>query len=622
MLVRSSSGSITHSARTRPNDRLLKVLFTACWLESYLQIVTKDRKVQFLSFNPFQWILLQYIAFCALHDLPVQIVVPKGRQGGVSTFCQAWNFANAVLNDRKGLGFRAVTIAHTEESALTLFRMSSIFERRLAEEWTAELDTKQKGHFEWPNAGASVSVATIKSGDALGRGSTLNSIHGSEVGSWSDMGADASHAWTAVMGALSDSPDSMVVLESTPKGRDPFFFRTVDDALKGLNTFKVIFLPWYLCPDYRMKWSEYRRQRLALGWDEDRLPEKFQINEEEVKLRDDVAGQVVKPGEEWHRHRVLLDEDQLVWRRHTIEKKCDAKLGESREAVFKREYPSTLEECWTATSQILVSGETMEYYYANARDPEFVGEVVRHGGGGVRWADRKEGDVRVWTKPQRGRKYVIGADVADGNEGGDGQAAYVLDKASAEVVAAIYAQVESDLYAEKLCALGYYYNTAHLAIENNYDPSCAKRARELHYPNLYYYVDVTGGQPKLGSNPKAGWNTNRNTRQIMTTTLRAMLRDRDLAWFDQEGVLELGTFTWHSPGGNDKRGRYQAQHGKKDDRVMALCISVCLTGKRDAAGRRREVSSAQTEAHSEAYEQFLREQEREERTSSGGPIYL
>jgi len=586
------------------------VIFVANWIETHLSIITKQKRLVLLVFNPFQWILLQYVAWCALHNLPVQLIVPKGRQGGVSTWVQAWNFACAVLNDRRGHAYRAVTVAHVDASALTIFRMSRLFERKLKSDWAVELESKQKGLLEWPNAGSWVRVATVKSGDALERGSTLNSIHGSECGSWADEGLDPSEAWTAIMGALADGPDSMVVLESTPKGRDAFFFRTIEDSLKHRNTFRVVFLPWFLCDEYTMTWSEYRRQRLALGWDEDFLPEKFLRTEDEQVLVDEVGGQIVKQGEEWYRHPHQLTEDQLVWRRHTIEKKCDNKVE-----VFQREYPSTLEECWTATSKLLVTPETVSHYWEVSKEGER-GEVIQEGElrGKVRFVPRKDGSVQVWSHPKLGRKYVIGADVSDGSDHGDGQAASVVDKDSLEQVAAVYAVgLDSDQYARLLCRVAYYFNRALLAIENNYDPSCAKAARDSGYPNLYYYHDLENTTGMLGRAPKAGWSTNRRTRPLMVAALQGAARDREFLCWDKEWASELQSFAW-----NDSKRRFQSTTGKKDDRIMSSAIAVYLTGKRGKDGKRLAV--ARVERGSPAYEAFLREQAAER--PDDGPIYL
>lgn len=589
------------------------MILVANWIEAHLKIVDKNKRLVSLIHNPFQWILLQYVAWCAQRNLPVQMAVPKGRQGGVSTWVQAWNFACAVLFDRREQAYRAVTIAHIEKSALTIFRMSRLFEKKLPAEWSAELESRQKGMLEWPNNG-SVCVATAGAGDALERGSTLNSIHGSECGSWADEGVDPSEAWAAIMGALADGPDSMVVLESTPKGRDTFFWRTIDEALAHKNTFRVVFLPWFLCPDYVKPWAEYRRERLDLGWDPELLPETFQRSEDEQRLVDEVAAQVVKAGQEWHVHPHDLTEEQLVWRRHTIEKKCGGKVE-----TFQREYPSTLEECWTSTSTILVTPETLEHYYQGTSDPER-GEVVQEGADKKRVAFKERGDgaLHVWAHPVPGRRYVIGADVADGGERGDGQAAAILDEATLEQVASFYGEgLDSDQYARALCRVGYYYNTALLGIENNYDPSCAKAAREARYPRLYYYRDLEGVTGALGRAPKAGWSTNRRTRPLMVAALSGAARDREWVCHDKHTVSELGTFSW-----NENKRRFQASTGKKDDRVMAASIAIMLTGRRGADGRRRADKERPAPAVDEAYELFLAEQEREERTNGQGPTYV
>jgi hypothetical protein len=125
--------------------------------------------------------------------------------------------------------------------------------------------------------------------------------------------------------------------------------------------------------------------------------------------------------------------------------------------------------------------------------------------------------------------------------------------------------------------------------------------------------NVTGG---LGRAPKAGWSTNRRTRPLMIAALTGALRDREYKTKNKGFASELGTFAW-----NDAKRRYQASHGKRDDRVMSAAIAVCLTGRRDAAGRRKAVVKKE-DSGGEAYQLFLREQAREERRGGTGPIYL
>lgn len=557
----------SHSAPTDPAQKrgVVRACEVANWCEENLQIAQKNRDVALLRINDVQAILLDFLAECWARGFPVQCLIPKGRQMGVTTFWQAINFALCVLWARKGKAFRAATVAHIEESATQIFNMSRRFERLLPEAWSLTLDTRQKGHLAW-DSGSAIYIVSAQLGDAALKGVTINSIHGSEVANWADRGVDPSALWTSGMGALTPGPESIVALESTAKGRDPFFHRMIEQALKGESPYAVVFLPWYLSPEYKLSWKDYRTVRVARGWE---LPDRFQPTDDERDMVAMIQSIEIGRGQEWWKHPVSLTEEQLIWRRAKIEE-LDGKVE-----VFKRYFPATLEECFSSTEYSMFPPEVVDRLWGRQKDPTWRGSAVVRGERAV-WTNDPKGATIVWKQPIPGHNYVIGADVSEGLVAGDAQAAYVVDADDHEVVAAIHCRVDPDLYAEDLIALGFYYNVALVAVENTFSPHVAGRIQERGYPRCHWHrdPDVVRHRPS-----KPGFSTNKKTRRVILEVLAAVFRDDDVRVYDKGFATEAGNFVW-----DERKKGWAAPASKTDDRVIALAIAIYLCGWRKDDG--------------------------------------
>lgn len=586
----------------------------ANWIEANLWIVTKDRKLVRIRLNAIQAVLLSFLAWCWAGGWAAMVLVPKARQGGVTTFWQAVFFALCVIHDKNGETFRCATIAHVEEQAGKIFAMARRFEKKLGRAWKADLDSRQQGQIVW-SSGSAIFVQSAQVGDAAGKGDTIHALHGTEVANWADRaGKTADELWTSVMPAVAKGPDAIVVLESTAKGRDPFFHSMVHDATnpEKSSPFSVVFLPWYLSPEYSKTWESYRAPRVAKGI---ALPERFVPTDDEEDLRSRVRSLQPRRGEEWIVHPWELTDEQLIWRREAIETDCKGDL-----ATFRRYYPSTLEECFLASESCMFGGAVLDSLAASWKHPAFVGDVESKEGK-VTFRAMERGPLSVWKHPLKHASYVIGADVADGVDLGDYQVAYVVDKDTLEVVAVWHGKVDPDDYAVQLELLGLYYGRALVAVENNYNPSVATTLRKRGYPNLYYYRDP---EVRKARTSRPGWNTNRRSRRLMLAAFSGLHREGRVKSWCKGFLEEATTFVW-----NDKEGSWRAAHGRHDDRVMAQAIAVYLTGQRPDDQRKVSVGSDVTEPEQSpalpAWERerlWLKKLERTQRRYEGGSLYL
>ncbi len=231
-----------------------------------------------------------------------------------------------------------------------------------------------------------------------------------------------------------------------------------------------------------------------------------------------------------------------------------------------QEYPSTPEEAF------IKSGRPVFDVDALAR---IVTEEPREGrldteiNGAKRapcFLDEKNGLLRIYEMPIEGKKYVVGADVAEGLLHGDYSSAHVIRVDTGRVVATWHGHVDADLFGEDVLApLGYYYYAALLGVEvNNHGLTTCKSLQRIKYPKVYYrrVVDTAfRTQQKM-----IGWRTDVKTKPLMIDELARALRDNAIGLTCRHTVAELRTYVRDDKGG--------MAGSPFDDRVISLALAV------------------------------------------------
>lgn len=188
----------------------------------------------------------------------------------------------------------------------------------------------------------------------------------------------------------------------------------------------------------------------------------------------------------------------------------------------------------------------------------------------VRFNLSKGERLSLWEKPQPDDAYLIGADVAEGVDGGDNSCAQIISRKKFKQVASWCGKIEPYEFGRVLHDLGLYYNNALVAPERNSSGvSTIDSLRKLNYPNLYKMVkfDKDGAE----ETDRYGWITNLHTRGLIIGTLREVIRENSLILQDPDTLSELKTFIL-----NPDTGKMEAAVGNHDDRVMALAIAAYL----------------------------------------------
>lgn len=234
----------------------------------------------------------------------VRALVLKGRQQGISTLIQGRYF-HKVITRR---GTKAFILTHEAAATKNLFEMTSRYYNNLVPGLCPKADTSstKELYFKSFDSGYAVGTAGNK---GVGRSQTIQLFHGSEVGFWPHA---EDHA-KGVLQAVSNEPNTEVILESTANGIGNYFHSLWKAASSGASEYQAIFVPWYWQPEYTLK------------------QEGFSPTEEESELL------------RFHGDDGLTLE-HLCWRRTKIgelSRDYDAGLE-----LFKQEYPFTANEAF------------------------------------------------------------------------------------------------------------------------------------------------------------------------------------------------------------------------------------------------------------------------------------
>ncbi len=262
-----------------------------------LRIRTKDGKVAPFLFNRAQAYIHERLEAQKAATGKVRALILKGRQQGCSTYVGARYYHATTWAH----GRRTFILTHEDAATANLFEMVNRYHEHCpapVRPSTSSANAKEL-FFDALDSGYKVGTAGTK---GVGRSSTIQLFHGSEVAFWP-------HAETHAAGVLQAVPEAdgtEVILESTANGVGNFFHQKWRDAERGVGDFIAIFVPWF--------WQdEYRKAPAA----------DFALDEEDREYAANYA----------------LSMEQMAWRRNKIAELKDP-------ALFKQEYPATAAEAF------------------------------------------------------------------------------------------------------------------------------------------------------------------------------------------------------------------------------------------------------------------------------------
>ena len=238
----------------------------------------------------------------------VRALILKGRQQGCSTYVGGRFYHKAT----KSVGKSVFILSHEAKTTEKLFRMVERFHEFCPHFIRPKTDIANRREFAFSDVNSDYSIGTAGN-DNVGRGTTIQLFHGSEVAAWQN----TDEIETGIMQAVPDLPNTEIILESTARGMGNMFYDMCMDAMSGKTDYELIFVPWFWQPEYR--------RPIGPG---------FILSVEEVE----------------YKKAYDLDDEQMAWRRHKI-----AEL--KSEWKFRQEYPANPNEAFVVSGESFFSAQ-------------------------------------------------------------------------------------------------------------------------------------------------------------------------------------------------------------------------------------------------------------------------
>lgn len=498
---------------------------TRKYIEEYVKIRDKNRKIIPLKFNEPQLKYYNTIRELRKQNKPVRIIILKARQMGFSTATEGIFFKETVTKPN----VNTAIVAHKEDSTNNLFNMSKLMYDELPDIIKPEKKKSNAKELVFDKSDGTGLKSKIKcftaGGKGIGRSDTLNNLHLSELAFWQ---GDKKTTLLGLLQAVPNTPDTIIIIESTANGFE-YFKELWDNAVSGKNDFVPIFIGWNELQEYKMPYTG------------------FELTKEEKELQK-LYG---------------LSLEQITWRRWCIANNCGGDIEQ-----FKQEYPINPEEAFISTGKCYFDKENIIKRLQEVKDvkPVTQGYFDYDYNGikitNIRWKEDKEGPIKIYEKPKENYPYVLPGDTA--GEGSDYFTGHVLDNTTGKQVAVLKDEYDEISYTRQMYCLGIYYNTALIGIEANYTTYPIQELERLKYPNQYIREkeDTYTGK----HNKSFGFKTTSISRPRILGQLQTIFKDEIEMIVDEDTLKEGLTFI------KNEKGRPEAQIGYHDDLIMALAI--------------------------------------------------
>ena len=460
----------------------------------------------------------------------------KYRQAGVSTVTAAWA-SKKLAFARKEKPEKILIIANKLDTSMEMANKV----RSFTEQWpdwvgigfSAEKNSQR--HFKLNNGCEVKAVATSK--DAL-RGYTPTILIFDEA---AFIEADGDF-WSACMASLSTG--GKVIVVSTPNGYDPIYYEIYDQALRGMNDFKISEMFWYRDPRYTKDLYMVKTNDLVhylLNRDDYPVDVLIDLSMDNPYERDhsivkDYVGQGYKPCSSWFEGMVK----KLKYDRRKVAQELECNFLGSGDNVFDSDLMQNI-----AKNQL--------------RDPQ---------------AKLMGNSLWIFKEPVNGHKYVMGVDVSRGDSE-DFSSIQIIDFDEREQVFEYVGKIPPDVLAEIAYKWGSMYNAfCVIDITGGMGVSTARKMQELQYQGGFYVdgVDTTNKwkyDPKLNEKIP-GINFNSKRVQIIAAFEEAVRHGFKI--YSHRTYNEMNTFIYVN-------GRPDHQKGQHDDCIMGMSMAIYVAEK-------------------------------------------
>jgi hypothetical protein len=162
----------------------------------------------------------------------------------------------------------------------------------------------------------------------------------------------------------------------------------------------------------------------------------------------------------------------------------------------------------------------------------------------------------VYAFPVPGRRYVVGADPAEGNPTSDESALTVLDMLTGEEVASLAGRYEPATFAAQVSVIARWYQGASVLVERNNHGHAVLLWLRDNASELWRLCDTDG---------KSGWNTTSKSKALLYDKAGEALRDEETTIHSHETFVQLASI---------EGSTLRAPEGQHDDRAVAFVLAL------------------------------------------------
>jgi hypothetical protein len=524
------------------------------YIENYLYIRPKNTPLKLFTLRPSQRIIMDIVEQDIAEGRPERYIICKNRQVGGSTLSEALTFHHTTLNP----SYHSLLVTPDREKSQDLFRISQLFYDRLPNELKPMKlyrtknnlileNPDEKDRVRNPGLGSSLMITQAKQ-VAAPRGLALSAAHFSEVPYYDFYMPEL---YPAIDSAIPKAPGTLIILESTPKGRGGWFYEMYMGAkLKNhknplrraeWNGFTPIFLPWYIDTECRFKYPIS---------DEEALEIMNSLDDEETELY----------------MKYQIDVYQIKWRRERI-----AGLN-GDVAAFRFENPTTEEEAFALSGTYMFTPEAREHYI-NSVKPGLRGFLYfptpTQGHVRFRSSQDENAPFEIFKAPERGMKYTLGVDPAYG-KGQDYSAMVVMDE-NYEVVATYYSNIiPPEIFMDDIVRMQKFYNNALFILETTGPGNGMMYMLRKKIDERYWWKwekwDAVGKRRVLQS---VGWDAINRSISALDSLLSWAINTKRLKIQSEDLINELTMYQY-----DPDRERGAAPWGEHDDLVRACGLAL------------------------------------------------
>lgn len=444
-------------------------------------------------------------------------------------------------------GTSALIMAHTTLTAKEIATMSDLILRHLdVTRNLAKLDHRTTKRL---SNGSRVDVQTAGTKEPPSFGFAFDVAVLSEFAHY----PDPAKVWTAVRNAAIAARFFWV--ESQANGRGGLFYDMwTNEAQTEEEWFRTppqerrlckFFVPYFECEWYTAKVADDDAARYVALLGEQR----FDRMRREGLLLDDE--------EESLAQRFMLGLGQIVWRRWAIRELCG---GDP--ATFREQYPVDEETAFLAGGRPIFTLDVLEARQKGIRDP-----ISR---GCVRDGAYREGegtcDVWIFEDPDEDASYIMGADAAQGDPGGEPSAMEIVRRDPKRQVAEFVGTARPRVLADLCDAMGRLYGGATAVSERDGINFAFLEPLhyELDYPDVYRDVDEEDVKTG-GAAPRIGIKVSARRRETLTDLGRSAVADLSFAIPSSRLVNQVCALVF------DSMGRIKHSRLGNDDAYRAFC---------------------------------------------------